>query len=91
MLRYTFDESHINIKEIVNSSDTTYQIVIKSEDMRKRLKQVRTYFEDNKDYTDALFYSNEDGTYEVIVRKDSIHAFLIHAFRFQCLKSLQWD
>ncbi|MDF2682052.1 MAG: hypothetical protein K0R47_3242 [Brevibacillus sp.] len=91
MLRYTFDESLIDIKEIVNPSDISFQIVVKSEDMRKRLKQVRTYFEDNKDYTDALFYSREDGTFEVIVRKDAIDAFLIHAFRFQCLKSLHWD
>ncbi len=91
MLHYTFDESLIDIKEIVNPADTAYQIVVKSEDMRKRLKQVRSYFDENKDYTDVLFYSHEDGSYEVIVRKDMIPAFLMHAFRFQCLKSLQWN
>lgn len=91
MLRYTFDEALIDITEIINPGDTAYQISVKSEDMRRRLKQVRSYFEENKDYTDVLFYSHDDGTYEVIVRKDMIPAFLIHAFRFQCLKSLQWS
>lgn len=91
MLSYTFDESLIDIQKIENHNDVSFQIVVKSEEMRKRLKQVRTFFEENKDYTDALFYSHEDGTYEVIVRKNVVDLFLIHAFRFQCLKSLQWE
>ncbi|MED1950823.1 hypothetical protein [Brevibacillus centrosporus] len=91
MLRYTFDESLITITEAANTNDVTFQISVHTEEMRRRLKQVRSYFEDNKDYTDVLFYTQADGTYEVIVRNDSIHPFLIHAFRFQCLKSLQWE
>ncbi|MDR7314023.1 hypothetical protein [Brevibacillus nitrificans] len=91
MLRYTFDESLITIKETANTNDVTFQITVQTEGMRNRLKQVRSYFEDNKDYTDVLFYTQEDGTFEAIVRNDSIHTFLIHAFRFQCLRSLQWD
>ncbi|WP_312108665.1 hypothetical protein [Brevibacillus reuszeri] len=90
MLHYTFDETLIAITETMQSSDVTFQIEIRSEEMRSRLKQVRSFFEDNKDYTDVLFYSREDGTYEVIVRNDMISAFLIHAFRFQCLTSLRW-
>lgn len=91
MLRYSFDPSLIDIKEVANAHDVTFQIAVKSADMRKRLKQVRAFFDENKDYTDVLFYSREDGTYEVIVRNDIVHAFLIHAFRFQCLQSLQWE
>ena len=90
MLHYTFDEKLITITETKQSSDVTFQIEIHSEIMRSRLKQVRSFFEDNKDYTDVLFYSHEDGTYEVIVRNDMITGFLIHAFRFQCLTSLRW-
>ncbi|MFP3387939.1 hypothetical protein [Brevibacillus sp. SIMBA_040] len=90
MLHYTFDEKLIAITERKQSSDVSFQIEIHSESMRSRLKQVRSFFEDNKDYTDVLFYSREDGTYEVIVRNDMIATFLIHAFRFQCLTSLRW-
>jgi len=90
LLHYTFDEKLITITETKQSSDVTFQIEIHSEIMRSRLKQVRSFFEDNKDYTDVLFYSREDGTYEVIVRNDMIPTFLIYAFRFQCLTSLRW-
>lgn len=91
MLHYTFDETAIDIKEIQHSQDIAYQIEVKSEEMRDRLKQVRTYFEDNKDYTDVMFVTREDGSYEAIVRNDATLSFLVHAFRFQCLKSLRWE
>lgn len=91
MLQYTFDEAMISIKEIVQPHDITFQIEVRSEDIRNRLRQVRQFFEDNKDYTDVFFYSREDGTYEVIVRRDMIPSFLIHCFRFQCLTSLRWE
>lgn len=91
MLQYTFDEALISIKEMVQPNDIAFQIEVHSDDMRNRLKQVRQFFEDNKDYTDVLFYSRQDGTYEVIVRRDMIHSFLIHCFRFQCLTSLRWE
>ncbi|EJL40969.1 hypothetical protein ABE205_14330 [Brevibacillus agri] len=90
MLHYTFAENEIEITEKSAAQDTTFTIAVKSEEMRRRLKQVRHFFEENKDYTDVLFYSRQDGTYEVIVRHDQKHAFLIHAFRCKCLTSLRW-
>ncbi|CAM5792094.1 MULTISPECIES: hypothetical protein [Brevibacillus] len=90
MVAYTFDQSLIEIQETENENDVTFSIEVKSEDMRNRLKQVRSYFEDNKDYTDAFFYSRQGGSYEVIVRKDAVIPFLVQAFRFRCLESLQW-
>ncbi|MGG1659603.1 hypothetical protein [Brevibacillus sp. NRS-1366] len=90
MLQYTFDETLIGIKEIVQLNDVAFQIQVRSDEMRNRLKQVRQFFEDNKDFTDVFFYSQEDGTYEVIVRSDIASSFLIHCFRFQCLTSLRW-
>ena len=90
MLQYKFDEKMISIQERASQQDTTYVIEVKSEEMRARLKQVRQFFDENRDYTDVMFYSHEDGTYEAIVREDMKNVFLIHAFRFQCLTSLRW-
>ncbi|MFY0543011.1 hypothetical protein [Brevibacillus sp. H7] len=90
MVTYTFDEKLIQITESQNDKDVTFQIEVKSEEMRNRMKQVRAYFDENKDYTDALFYSHQDGQFEVIVRKDMVLPFLLQAFRFRCLESLHW-
>ncbi|PSJ70898.1 hypothetical protein C7J99_04125 [Brevibacillus brevis] len=91
LFHYTFNEEEIEIKEQISQQDATYHIVVKSESMRARVKEVRRYFEGNKDYTDVLFFSREDGSFEVIVRANMIESFLIHAFRFKCLKSICWE
>lgn len=91
MVSYTFEPELIDIKESRNEKDVTFTFEVKSEQMRQRLKQVRTYFDDNKDYTDALFYTHKDGNYEVIVRNDTLLPFLLQAFRFRCIESLSWE
>lgn len=90
MVNYTFDPDLIDIKETQNQEDVTLMIEVKSEVMRQRLKQIRHYFDENKDYTDVLFYSRNDGNYEVIVRNDMLVTFLLQAFRFRCIESLKW-
>ncbi|GAA4709356.1 hypothetical protein [Brevibacillus fulvus] len=90
MLHYSFDSSLVEITEQKNEDDVTFTIQIKSETMRQRWKQVRFYFDDNKDYTDAFFYSHIDGHYEVIVRNDAVLPFLLQAFRYRCIESLAW-
>ncbi|MGG4441212.1 hypothetical protein [Brevibacillus fortis] len=91
MFHYTYDEKEIEIKEIVSEQGATFEIIVKTESMRERLKEVRRYFEGNKDYTDVMFFSREDGSFEVIVRTNMIESFLIHTFRFKCLQSICWD
>lgn len=89
-MNYTFDPNLIDVKETQNQDDVTFIFEVKAEAMRQRLKQVRHFFDENKDYTDALFYSRNDGNYEVIVRNDMLVTFLLQAFRFRCIESLSW-
>ncbi|MGG4448753.1 hypothetical protein ABEX29_03070 [Brevibacillus porteri] len=91
MFHYTYDEKEIEIKEVVSEQGVSFQIIVKTESMRERVKEVRRYFEGNKDYTDVMFFSREDGSFEVIVRTDMIESFLIDAFRFKCLQSICWE
>jgi hypothetical protein len=91
MVSYTFDPGLIEIVENRNEKDVTFLMKAKSETMRQRLKQVRAYFDENKDYTDAMFYTHNDGTYEAIVRNDMLLPFLLSAFRFRCIESLKWE
>jgi hypothetical protein len=55
------------------------------------LKEVRSFFENDKDFTDAMFYSRKEGKYEVIVRNDHYVEFLTRAFLSKCLLSLSWE
>jgi hypothetical protein len=90
MVTYTYDVKLIEIKEMEGEKDFTFHISAKTDEMRQRIKQVRSFFNENKDYTDALFYTMEDGQFEVIVRKEMIVPFLLQAFRFRCIESLSW-
>jgi hypothetical protein len=90
VVAYTFDPQSIDIEETKNDVDVTFSLIVKSEEMRDRIRQLRAYFEDNKDFTDAMFYTHQDGHYEVIVRNNSYLPFLLHAFRFRCIESLSW-
>lgn len=90
MVSYTYNQQLIEIQESANQEDITFTIRVHSEEMRRRVKQLRDYFEDNKDLTDAMFYSLQDGRFEVIVRHNSYLLFLLHAFRFRCIESIAW-
>lgn len=91
VIHYTVNDQLVEVTEVRNQDDYTFTIHIKSEEMRKRLKAVRAYFEENKDLTDAMFYSLENGKYEVIVRNDVYITFLLIAFKYRCLESLKWE
>lgn len=91
MIRYTIDDTLIEVKETENTGDYTFHIQVKTEEMRARIKRVRSFFEDNKDYTDAMFYSHHNGVYEVIVRRDKYITFLLIAFKYRCIESISWD
>lgn len=58
MVHYTYDSRLIEIRENQNETDVTFTFALKTEEMRNRLKQIRSLFEENRDYTDALFYSH---------------------------------
>lgn len=91
MVVYTYDQRLLEITETKNTADITFQLTLKSEEMRNRLRELRSFLEDNKDYTDALFYTQLDGNYEIIVRNDYYLHFLLQAFRFRCIESLAWQ
>ncbi|UFJ42829.1 hypothetical protein LOK74_10180 [Brevibacillus humidisoli] len=91
MVSYTYDDAQIEVSESKNDEDVTFNVIVKTDEMRERVKELRSYFEENKDYTDAMFYSHQDGHYEVIVRNKFYLVFLLHAFRFRCIQSLSWE
>ncbi|WP_134683256.1 hypothetical protein [Brevibacillus migulae] len=90
MVTYTYDQQLVEITEVKGEADITFRVTIKSDEMRTRLKALRAHLDHDKDFTDALFYTHLDGTYEVIVRNDFYLPFLLQAFRLRCIESLSW-
>lgn len=90
-LTYKVDEALVHLEETMNNQDFEFILRTKSEDGLKRLHQVRKFFESDKIYTDVLFYSREDHSYQVIVRQDSYMPFVLGLFRSQLLTEMSWD
>ncbi|WP_308634425.1 hypothetical protein [Paenibacillus silvisoli] len=56
-----------------------------------RIREVWHYFDQNKDYTDVLFYAYPNHEYKVIVRQEHYADFLTELFKAQLLVRLEWN
>jgi hypothetical protein len=54
------------------------------------MKQVQRKFEDDRVYTDALFYLYPNHEYRVIVRKDYYIDFVLELMKHRLLQSVEW-
>ncbi|MBP3962603.1 hypothetical protein [Paenibacillus lignilyticus] len=57
----------------------------------ERIRQVWHFFDQNKDYTDVLFYAYPNHEYRVIVRQEHYVDFLTELFKAQLLLRLEWS
>lgn len=87
---YKFDEKLLDLKETANGEDIEFSIILFNSELKKSLKKVREYFEENKVLTDIHYYIHPNNNYQVIVRKDFYNEFLIQLFRQQLLKEIVW-
>ncbi|MFK9094099.1 hypothetical protein [Bacillus salipaludis] len=87
---YKFDEKLLDLKETANGEDIEFSIILFNSELKKSLKKVRDYFEENKVLTDIHYYIHPNNNYQVIVRKDFYNEFLIQLFRQQLLKEIVW-
>ncbi|MFC7391763.1 hypothetical protein [Scopulibacillus cellulosilyticus] len=89
-INYKVNESLITAEEKVNHEDIEFIIKIKNDEALKKLHDVREFFESDKIYTDVLFYTHGNHTYQVIVRQDSYVAFILGLFKFQLIEQVEW-
>ncbi|MFJ7727944.1 hypothetical protein ACIQXV_17590 [Neobacillus sp. NPDC097160] len=87
---YKFDEKLLDLNETANGEDIEFSIILFNSELKKSLKKVREYFEENKVLTDIHYYIHPNNNYQVIVRKDFYNEFLIQLFRQQLLKEIVW-
>jgi DNA polymerase elongation subunit (family B) len=87
---YKYDEKLLELKEIANGDDIEFLITLFDSKLKKRLINVREFFEDNKILTDIHYYIHPNNKYQVIVRKDFYNEFLIQLFRQELLQEIKW-
>lgn len=89
-VEYKYDAQLLDIKETTNGDDLEFTITLLDNQLKKGLKLVREYFEENKILTDIHYYIHPNNRYQIIVRKDFYNEFLIQLFRQQLLQEIKW-
>ena len=87
---YKYNEQLLEISETVNGDDIEISIALIDSELKKNLKKVRDFFDENKVISDIYFYIHPNNKYQIIVRKDFYNEFIIQLFRQQLLKEIKW-
>jgi len=92
MLHYRYNDRDIDIRETRDDSDDIeFLIHVRNEKhYLAALRAVRSFFEDNRDYTDVLFYSYPDHSYKVIVHQEHETDFLLALLKHRIVEALEW-
>ncbi|KIL36162.1 hypothetical protein SD71_09405 [Cohnella kolymensis] len=91
MLSYCFNEQVIQITESSDENDVQFLIkVLQKDPYVEKMQKVRRFFDDNRVYTDVLFYALADHTYKVIVRIDFYADFILELMKHRLLESVEW-
>jgi hypothetical protein len=91
MLKYEYDHSVIQINEVKNENDVEFHIhILQEESYLDRIKKVQHVFEDDRVYTDVLFYIYANHEYRVIVRRDYYDDFVLELMKQRLLTSVKW-
>jgi len=90
-LKYEFNKELLSITEKVNEEDIEFAIVFKNEKFAEKFEKVHQYFDLNEVHTDALFFTNKDGSNQIIVKKDYYEDFILQLFKQQFLELVKWE
>lgn len=89
-VEYKYNPQLLDISETANGEDIEFTIALLDTNLKKGLKKVREYFEDNKVLTDIHYYIHPNNNYQIIVRSDFYNEFLIQLFRQELLQEIKW-
>lgn len=89
-VEYKYNPQFLDISETANGEDIEFTITLSDTNLKKGLKKVREYFEDNKVLTDIHYYIHPNNNYQIIVRSDFYNEFLIQLFRQELLQEIKW-
>lgn len=90
-VNYSYNKDVIQIIEVPNEEDVEFDIKIPAEKYWAGMKELQRAFEEDKVYTDVLFYAYKDHHYRVIVRKDYYVDFILGLMKHQLVESVKWN
>jgi hypothetical protein len=89
-LTYRYNKGVVGITEAAADTDVEFDIRVLSEELWPGMKKVQRFFEDNRVYTDVLFYAYADHHYRVIVRQDYYADFILSLLKHRLVESAEW-
>lgn len=89
-LVYKYDAKLFDLKEKPNGEDIEFSLTLLDVEVKKSLVKIREYFDANNIITDIQVYTHPNNHYQIIVRKDFYHDFVLQLFKQQLLQELKW-
>ncbi|MDQ0193238.1 hypothetical protein [Paenibacillus wynnii] len=90
-LTYQINKDVIEISETVMETDVEFEIRVLAEDKWAGMKKIQKFFEEDRVYTDVLFYAYENHRFRVIVRKDYYVDFILALMKYRLVESAVWS
>jgi hypothetical protein len=88
---YEFDKNVLDISEKDNGEDKEFNIKLLDPSLEDKVHEVRDFFEHNKVYTDVLFYTHSDHSYQFIVKNEYCTDFILKLFKEKLVKTISWS
>jgi hypothetical protein len=89
-LVYKYDEKLFKLQETPNGDDIEFTLTLFDAALKKGLVKIREYFDANNITTDIQVYTHPNNHYQIIVRKDFYHDFVLQLFKQQLLQEIKW-
>jgi len=89
-LTYRYNQDSIEMSESIMETDIEFEIRVIAEHGKTGIKKIKKFFEEDRVYTDVLFYAYENYRYRVIVRKDYYVDFILALLKHHLIESAEW-
>ncbi|PFP30309.1 hypothetical protein COJ96_06250 [Bacillus sp. AFS073361] len=89
-VEYKYNEQFLELKETPNGEDFEFTLTLVDNKWKKKIEEIREYFDTNNILTDIHFYIHPNNRFQIIVRKDFYNEFIIQLFKQQIVEKIKW-
>jgi hypothetical protein len=89
-VEYKYNEQFLELKETPNGDDFEFTLTFVDHKWKKKIEEIREYFDTNNILTDIHFYIHPNNRFQIIVRKDFYNEFIMQLFKQQIVEEIKW-
>lgn len=89
-VEYKYNEQFLELMETPNGEDFEFTLTFVDNKWKKKIEEIREYFDTNNILTDIHFYIHPNNRFQIIVRKDFYNEFIIQLFKQQIVEKIKW-